>query len=342
MARWKVVAVVIFTGIIVSFFVLQVTKYNSESFNDSTYSEIQTYWYDRISEIGGQKAFEELFIASEEFEPSRKHLFGHIFGGVLYELKGIDGFLVCDSRLQYGCMHEFIGLVMADMGSQAAQTLNSKCMNMEDTQQLFACQHGMGHGLLSYFGYSEEALNKALSVCETLPTIDDSQMFGCYGGVFMEYNVRTMLGEKSEIRRSEELFEPCSNLKDIYLRACAFWQPQWWRQQVLKEEGPLEAFAEMGAYCRNISSNLNVKEACFKGIGNLLPIDAKLDYSLAVQMCDVGSDAFEDRMNCRMRAGRDFNEGSHKPKLKLVCAEMDRVEYGRCLEWFQDNINKNQ
>lgn len=336
--------IIILTVIIVSTISLYVfntlTTSDTSVVHNGTYSDIELYLQGQINEVGSLETHENLVRISKESEPSRKHLLGHIFGKVLYQEEGLGGFLVCDSRLQYGCIHEFVGQVLVESGTQIVQTLNDRCFGIEDKQLVLSCQHGIGHGLLSHLGYSEESLKEALSVCESLPAIDDRQMFGCYGGVFMEYNTQAMLGNEGEIRYSEDLFSPCSKVKDVYFSACAFWQPQWWRQAVLTNVEPLDAFAQIGSYCRDMSYSLETRESCFMGIGNLLPIDANLDSSLAVRMCDAGSSVFEDRMNCRVRAGRDFSNISHLPEASLVCAEMGQEEYQDCFIWLRKYLSK--
>ncbi|NQV93226.1 hypothetical protein HQ403_01880 [Candidatus Kaiserbacteria bacterium] len=333
--------VLLLVSIIIIFFLFIVNSPQDFKLDTSIsdYSKLESTFEKRMEDVGGKKLFEEIIFFAELLDPSIKHLYGHIFGKVLYEKEGLGSFLICDSRLQQGCIHEFIGNAIVDLGIESVTILNDTCLGLQGRQEVQACQHGIGHGLVSHFGYSESDLLRALSVCRTLPTHDSGQMFGCYGGVFMEHNVKTMLAEETDIRHSEDLFEPCRSLDDVYKSACSFWQPQWWRQEHLSHLDPLSAYARMGSYCSDLSKEPHLINVCFLGMGNLLPIDANLDSALAVRMCDAGSDVFDYRMSCRKRAGRDFSEERHTSKLELVCAEMSDTDYRRCVSWLEGSVN---
>ncbi len=153
-----------------------------------------------------------------------QHTEAHIFGGALYATEGLNGISTCDARFSSGCFHEFIGRAIADDGLSVVTQLNTVCTNKG------GCQHGIGHGLISYLGYSPEDLTKSIAICAGLP--GEEMLDGCMGGSFMEYNMRTMLqvsnGAVRPATSTKDLLDPCDRFSGEAQRSCMLYQPQWW------------------------------------------------------------------------------------------------------------------
>ncbi len=80
------------------------------------------------------------------------------------------------------------------------------------------------------FGYDYQNLLVALEACSSFRA--QPEVGGCYGGVFMEYNLQTVLGDEGLYRpMNRKLGEhyPCSVLNKQYKSACYYEQPQWWQ-----------------------------------------------------------------------------------------------------------------
>jgi len=184
---------------------------------------LKTYWRNEIEALGAKTAYAAFKAHYSNLDIGGKHEVAHYFGGVLYETVGLSGISTCDEDFSYGCFHEFITFALYDSGPSILEELDFFCKNSE-----FDCQHGIGHGLLAVAGYDAPDLIEALDTCQKLGTVDKSD--GCFGGIFMEYNLRTMWGKDAEIRplsttTSDEI---CYSIPTYAQQACFFWSAQWY------------------------------------------------------------------------------------------------------------------
>lgn len=270
--------------------------------------ESSDYWRERISAVGGERAYEEFHVAYANFDPSDQHTQAHIFGGELYHGEGVDGFSVCDLQYSYGCYHEFLGQAIFEEGMPVVEKLNQGCYDdLKASGQELSCQHGIGHGILAAIGYETETLPKALESCKGLPYNDP--IGGCYGGVFMEYNLRTMLSlDGVPVREKEvsDLHEPCKSVPEYAKEACYYWHPQWWLT-VLGGEGygtRLERHARMGELCDELGPG-KLRDTCVKGIGNNL-VTTGITSGEAVRLCKAATSDLRTEVLCRSDAANSF------------------------------------
>lgn len=246
-------------------------------------SEKYTEW---LKEVGPSKA-SELFSQSMKEIPIRsQHDYAHLFGGALYTAEGIEGISYCDTQFSYGCFHEFIGSAIVEHGVEAAPLLNEQCIKSLGIANAGFCQHGVGHGLQTFYGYTVENLDEALSLCAELPNNDI--VGGCAGGIFMEYNMRTMIEADVIERRpiAGNPYEPCQSLTGDALEACVYWQPQWWHEVQFDGSDKKEFFTIMGAQCRGMLTDTRPLSRCFEGIGNVIPSLRHLKLSEARALCE--------------------------------------------------------
>ena len=191
LSNWRILTVVILVLLIGVLFSL----YQGKESNNIEYSNSQSiffdlnHWQDRINSVGGALAYEEFkeFNYGTIDSTNTRHAVAHEFGALLYQMEGLDALSVCDDAFFFGCHHAFLGEAISDHGVEAIHIMDEAC-NESFTDS--ACQHGIGHGLVSYYGYDRDDLDKALEQCGTLT--DKGPAAGCGGGVFMEYNFRTM------------------------------------------------------------------------------------------------------------------------------------------------------
>jgi hypothetical protein len=264
-----------------------------------------------IAEQGGAAGYAAFARAVSEDPPAEQHTQAHYFGAALYEVEGIPALGVCDARFSYGCFHEFLGRAIAERGLSVVPDLNEGCIQTLVESPL-SCQHGIGHGVLAYLGYDETALSKALEECRSLPYNDP--IGGCYGGVFMEYNLQTMLGSEARLRQPGQdaagAYKPCAQLPFEYAHACSFWQPQWWHVVLFGGSAEAAAFEHMGELCVGMTgSSAVLRRACFEGIGNAVPPAANFQPAAAATLCDAaGVDALS-RLQCRSLAANSLTVG---------------------------------
>ncbi len=190
------------------------------------------YWQSRIKSVGGQVAYAELASVVAPFSASKQHSVAHSFSNALYASGGIDMLGVCDDKFGYGCFHSFMGRAIKEHGIDIAlKKFKHVCAKEPAGYKRRTCEHGIGHGIVSYFGYGDVAmLAKSLSFCQTNFGAKDFAL-GCSGGAYMEFNNRSMLSDQ-EVNpvelTAENTFHPCDSLSSSYAPSCYFWQPLWW------------------------------------------------------------------------------------------------------------------
>lgn len=245
----------------------------------------EEYWIEDISERGPKEAYAYFESLVSNVEPSRQHTLAHVMGGALYKVLGNDGLSYCTDEYSYGCYHEFLGQAIHEGGIPVIELLSSRCELILKSQSL-GCQHGIGHGILGYFGYDFEALVDSLSNCELLG--DETVSRSCFGGVFMEYNTETLLSDQARNRAFDpELgyMYPCSSLDKPWQASCYFWQIQWWLALDRSEIPDLDMRVDrIGGRCAVIRDDLARRE-CFRGIGYNLPGEANYDVEAVSAFC---------------------------------------------------------
>src|SRR3989344_1322501 len=295
----------------------------------------QSYWHSRIIAVGGGSAYTEFGTAVAPLSVQDQHTAAHAFGGALFDVEGEKGLSVCDSNFNFGCYHEFLGRSISTLGLSVVTSLNQGCVDVLGKQSL-SCQHGIGHGVLSYLGYTKEALLKGLEQCESLPFNDP--IGGCYGGLFMEYNLQTMLRFEGRIRpQGENPHEPCDELDAKYRRACYYWQAQWWAQ-TFKPIDRETVFAQMGEWC--LAAGQNIRD-CFEGIGNITSSESGFNPAVARTLCQVTSGNARYQLYCKSVAANSLGVvgGGKKGDGVAICQDLDAENYEYCAAYAQNRFN---
>lgn len=264
-------------------------------------SENSQLWAERILKVGGKKAYQDFKKEVENIRPGIQHAKSHEFGEALYYSEGLDGISVCDNSFSFGCYHSFLGTAIYLEDLKTIPFLNQKCIENLRNQAL-GCQHGIGHGIMTYLGYRFENLTNALINCDKLTANDP--IGGCIGGVFMEYNFQTMLVDEGKIRTYDKKkpYYPCDLIGEKFRPACYFWQGQWW-STVLSENNE-EKYHEIGDLCQQIVSD-SFRDQCFLGIGNITPILADWNPKQAIILCKIFS-SLEEQLLCQAGAAGSF------------------------------------
>jgi hypothetical protein len=292
------------------------------------YSVKLAYWKTRIHAVGGQRTYEELAIFVNKCTVGVQHNETHVFGSALYSQEGIHGVAVCDDRFEYACFHQVIGEALTDLGMDSFPKVVEVCKGSP------ACLHSIGHGVLAQQGYTIADLRKAIRVCETLPSSVYVQ--GCYGGLFMEYNMRRMLGDTQHPRpASENWLDPCDQFSGELGRICYYWQPTWWRSQLTSDDLALteSGFGRMGELCETVT-DLELNASCFEGTG-VIALNSGRTAQEGVSTCDFVSDEVSGNSLCRTGAARLIALLGRHDEARAACRELTGAYENGCLDVVQ-------
>lgn len=265
-------------------------------------SQAEEFWAEEIKKNGGARAYKILSEKlANETEP-QKHLQAHAFGAALYAVEGIKGLSVCEGGLYgYGCFHQFFGHAIVDLGTGSIRELNEVCIDDSGATKL-ACQHSVGHGIQAALGYERSDLWQALALCKDLPH-KIGAVGGCYGGVFMEYNVRTVLGPDASPREpGNNLADPCDALDAPYSETCVYWLPHWWWTTVFSEKSNRSTFSSLGEYCDVHIHSEELRKICYNGIGLITPKATAYDPHRTKEFCFAVSENTENKLTCLSNA----------------------------------------
>lgn len=297
----------------------------------------ESYWEGRVAVVGGAEAYKEFSEAVKVLGIADRHRHAHVFGVALYAGEGLNGLSVCDTQFSYGCFHEFLGRAIAEHGLESMITLNERCFETLIESPL-SCQHGIGHGALAYLGYEEKNLLHALDVCEQLPYNDP--IGGCYGGVFMEYNLQTMLAEDGRIREfRDDSQDWCGSLPEAYRVACVYWEPQWLHQALFSGSASLDSYTRMGEYCRAVGTQPKLLRACMEGLGTITAHASDYEPQRAVEFCNTAGANAKERLFCTALAANSFSIDVDVRNAEHVCAELEGTEKRYCLAYARNEAN---
>ena len=286
---------------------------------DSSIESIENFWSEWINTYNGKVAYEmfKKSYADESF--SDKHSLAHIFGKVLYTAEGLSAIGVCDQDFSYGCYHEFITVAIIENGLVVLDELNEYCTTQA------GCQHGIGHGLLAYFGYDQEDLSEALALCEEIESTDP--LDGCFGGIFMEYNARTMLsadGSHSRELTPDNTAEVCDSVPDYAVDACLFWLPAWW---ITALSGDMEErFNTAALMCGSLPSP--ERHMCVNGLGSEI-LSYTTNPDRAIRYCELGFTDDEPLLKqCLSSAASGFyTSPQHREMALKLCEPVNNDQY---------------
>lgn len=240
---------------------------------DETRATVALFFDGRSSEDAYQ-TFSERYLNQPVTE---QHNAAHIFGEFLYRKDGIDGVVICDGNFGFGCYHSLFGLALAERGPDVAHELDARCFAKYGRLGT-GCPHGIGHGLMWYFG--DERLADALSFCDGMQYA--GPIGGCTDGVFMEYNEHTMATAESDAGRrpyeASARHAPCNEVGQKYRQACYYQQAAWWYRSL---EGDTQL---VGSHCEEVEEPLE-RHACYRGLGSTLAIEAAYVPEIAVRSC---------------------------------------------------------
>ena len=301
---------------------------NDITISDDTINilEEKTKWTERIKEVGANVAFVEFKNKFSTMRYDQQHSIAHLFGEILYKSEGIKGLVICDDTFGFGCFHGFFSAALDDRGPKVLKDLDKVCVDKYGVGGS-GCQHGLGHGLLEYYGHDYKGLVKSLNECDK--TTFYIKKFGCTSGVFMEYDIPISLAVKNLNLNSRELdpknpYYPCTDVSDRFKESCYFSLGQWWKSLNNSD------YAASGRMCSKIDDVVN-RESCYLGIGYVVAPSFQNDVNKSVNACKKISNK-EGEMLCV--AGVEWqiyaNPDTRK-NTKSACGTLPTELYKQCL-----------
>ncbi len=313
------------------------------------------FWRELARSDGARVAYEE-FKAFQRSQPiNYEHRLSHLFGAALYKELGVTAISVCDFETQIGCLHEFFRQYADGHGLSSLVELEKGCEQNKDARG--PCQHAIGHGVLSYYGNTKEGLVQALEMCGS--SFGYTDVVGCMGGAFMEYNGYVTLDPKDTLRSPEaNWYGACLDVPEKFQRSCAWWLPRWWGEYFMtsndKAATAVKSYTKMAELCRNLPLPKYRRE-CFEHVGQNVSGAAKYDPEKVKLLCNTITVNAQEKLYCLSYAASMFTYGtweSHLPygnmiaretlptreKARAVCAELSSGEKEYCYH-YADNQN---
>ncbi len=267
----------------------------------------------QIDSLGPKEAYEQFKQTVSQSSPEDQHALAHLFGGLLYQKLGKKGVAVCDSTFGFGCYHGFYILALATEGTGIIKELDKICVT--DPQAGGQnCQHGLGHGLMEYFGPNK--LTEALAFCQQTTRVDN--VHGCAAGVFMDYNepLLAAAGTPQVRALSGDPYQPCLSAPDEFKDACYYQISQWWAQVFNND------FKKIGQLCQQIKDENN-KHSCFSGAGIAAADNNHYDPVKVVSSCE-SLPTPATILLCKKAAYNNFyTQTNFKDKAGIICNGLD-------------------
>lgn len=334
----KIILLFILLGLFILFSILVYSKTTNTSLfgaSPKTSQESNPEYFamtQRIRSLGGKRAYADLKKQYSRSNMTNRHAKAHLFGEALYNTEGIESMTVCDQNLSYGCYHGFIITALLDKGEDFIPELNQICVNRFGTNET-GCRHGIGHGLVEYFGRDEISLKKALDICISL---QKPSPLGCTQGVFMEYNHpgvnktgNTIINVR-KLESEDKIHEPCSHLSSELTQSCYYQLSQWWVSL-------FDDFKKAGALCEGIDKS--IQKACYRGLGVAATYKTFYDAEKTIDRCkEIPDEAYH--LDCLATATWVYKveTGSNNGSEKL-CKALPTQSQEKCLD---ESIPTNQ
>jgi hypothetical protein len=289
----------------------------------SALNETRTKWEAAIRAQGPAATYQDFLTgATLVASADERHIQAHLMGEALFNVLGLPGIAHCDASFEFGCYHSFFASAVNAYGIEILPEFRDVCKNTFGNNDL-PCQHGIGHGVMTYTGY--EALEEALVLCESVQTKLEG---GCVSGVFMEHNFHTMAAaEQGEFYLrplSTNVYEPCDQIAERFRPACYHEQVQWWQNHYGND------FKHIGTLCDVLVGE--EKDVCFQGVGNYVAAYNLLDIESTHLMC-ASMPHSEAVFDCHLGAAWLIRgDGSGYEQATELCTTLSEVDSKGCIK----------
>jgi hypothetical protein len=274
------------------------------AYSDSTKLTVE-FWKDRIKIRGASHASAEYRAFARAKGAILKHKLDHLYGAASYSVLGFEGITTCNYETDSGCLHEYFREAAKEFGSGALNELLKACTSVKEGSG--QCIHSLGHGMLASYGYEKSDLLAALDGCT--PIRAEDPLFGCDGGVFMEYNGYYLLDDVLKPRDPEIVgwYEPCEGVGAESMRSCVWWLIRWWSEYA--NDNPRYAgddyMTMSGVLCQKLPWHRYERE-CFEAYGQSVAFIARWDPDTVKEACREATATEAQRLYCLSYAASMF------------------------------------
>ncbi len=287
----------------------------------------RSFWSKRMDDIGVEQAYGEFKQVYADKHFGVQHTVSHIVGQLIYQKKNLAGLMICDSTFAFGCYHSFYSQALAEKGLAVISAADKACIDKFGPLGT-GCQHGIGHGLMEYYG--PKKLKEALDACSL--TTQPKKLFGCTSGVFMEYNVPILITATDaktvpRILDKKNPYAPCPSVIEKFQESCYYEMPQWWD----KENNFQGNYKKIGELCQALTKDTN-RESCFLGIGNMAAPSSSYVVADTIKKCQEMPTA-ETKIVCQSGASWSFYSSvTYRHLATEVCRNLDANIQSRCVQ----------
>lgn len=282
------------------------------------------------SSSDGTKNYSDFKRSAMNASVSDAHFSAHIFGELLFDKWGEKAIKICDTAYEYGCYHGVAVEAISKKGTSVISTFIQTCKELasSNANNLMApCIHGIGHGIVEYFGHSENKLLIALKACSK----DDPYTNRiCYSGVFMEYNVPILVTDTDVSVTNRPLikgkeYSPCTTIPQMYQASCYEQISQWWP---IFYHNDLAKVAEL---CSKVMGEEN-KMGCYRGMGDFIAMRSNFKGVIAKTKCEKIKSP-EGQFQCKDEAyGVLFYHPQKHDDIKRICNGLPKDKKNICLD----------
>ncbi|MBP9668703.1 MAG: hypothetical protein KBE09_00230 [Candidatus Pacebacteria bacterium] len=257
---------------------------------------------------------------ARRFSAADQHLSAHALGQILFEREGATAaFQLCGALFGYGCLHQIVSQVSPEQGIETALDAERVCREIAPRAR-GDCLHAAGHSIIFSRGYTEEAARESFAECEKTmdATAFDTEQ-SCYGGAFMEYNMRFMQDgafNGGHARASTVPF--CLSLNtETARRTCIFWMaPKV--HAALGFRYTDTVFRTLGRFC-NDSVPEQYRDACMESVGRSIGLIGYISNEQAAHYCEVATQGTPYNEGCVEWAARTITASNANSDITGLC-----------------------
>jgi hypothetical protein len=293
-----------------------------DSFPSITAEEekMREYWRNEIQLYPADVVYRNFIDSYSAQDENGWHGAMHILASLLYERYGLEALQFCDESFQQACYHELMSSFAFEGKATQADEISDLC------GKDWNCLHGVGHGLVMYYGYDQETLSATLSKC---PQEHQNFIEGCQSGMFMEFITRTMGSSRGEIQKSTHQVDQnfCLEVELAYRDACHFVMVE--SIVARADQSQKDITASVNEYC--LESAKGFEDACFKGAGFNIKFLTQ-NPSEGIALCEVVSGGHEEyRDTCLTTLAMQYSFFKKREISEEICDAVSTWKKDKCL-----------
>lgn len=269
-----------------------------EDFDDARMDCWVHHLRDQVEAFGPVPAFDMLEAIGDLDADARAqgHTMAHELGHHAYMAYGLDIAVTlsnCSYKVFQGCIHGALQAYFGDLAGQGeavdGDAMNTLCSGTNTSFEEYACNHGVGHGVMMYTNYD---LHGSLDTCRLMD--GGFRESACYGGVYME-NVHGYFdsldpdfvphdhggGPPTYWVSPDDPAYPCNEVKSVYANSC------WVMQTSLILHFNGVDFRDASAVCDEAGDS---HLSCYRGLGRLARPYADGNPALMSKHCSYGDE----------------------------------------------------